>query len=168
MYPPKMNKIIYLIFFSVLLFSCGKVKHLDTTDIKEVMDNSKIKRITEKDFLEKVSKTGEAIEEKLNGDFRIECQSKITLDNQAIELYNTSLLNPEQLKDGKKGELLEAYQFGIENKQAVGSNIQLLNDTLYIYSFPLKENSYLHTMCKNDLAFVLIPKSEIVKHFEGK
>lgn len=157
-----MKKTFYL-FILLSVFSCGKVKQIDTTDIKEVMRNSKVKRVTEKDLLSKVGEIGDSLSMKLNGDFRVECQSKYSIDGQKIELYNAGLLSQESLQEGVKGQLLEAYKYAIENGQHVGSNIQTLSDTLYAYSFPLNEKSYLKKTCGQDFALIIISKTEVVK-----
>lgn len=150
------------IILSLCLISCGKVKQIDTSDIREVMRNNKVKRVTEKQLLEKVSETGEAISARLNGDYRVECQSVYEIDGHRIELYNAALTGTEP-REGIKGQLLEAYQYGIENGQTIGSNIQLLNDTLYAYSFPLRKDAYLKTVCGNDFVLVIISKRGLVK-----
>ncbi|MCD8538716.1 MAG: hypothetical protein LRY55_02365 [Leadbetterella sp.] len=144
------------------LISCGKVKQIDTSDISEVMRNSKVKRVTEKQLLEKVSEIGEAVSTRFNGDFRVECQQAYETDGHRVELYNTGQAGEKPGND-VKSQLLEAYRYGIVNGQPVGTNIQMLNDTLYAYSFPLRKDAYLKTVCKNDFALVLISKIRLVK-----
>lgn len=150
-------------FLCLCLISCGKVKQIDTSEIREVMRNSKVKRVTEKQLLEKVSGIGEAMSAKLNGDYRVECQAAYEIDGHRVELYNAALMDPGVLDSSIKGQLLEAYKYGIESGQSIGTNIQLLNDTLYGYSFPLRKNAYLKTTCGNDFALVIISKPRMVK-----
>ncbi|MBX2953782.1 MAG: hypothetical protein KF870_14870 [Leadbetterella sp.] len=145
------------------LISCGKVKQIDTSEIKEVMRNSKIKRVTEKQLLEKVSEVGEAVSARLNGNYRVECQATYEIDGHRVELYSAALTGPELLDGSIKGQLLEAYKYGIENGQPVGTNIQLLNDSLYAYSFPLRKDTYLKTTCGHDFALVILSKPQLVK-----
>lgn len=154
-------KILFFIL-SLSFLSCGKVKQIDTSDIKEVMRNSKVKRVTEKQLLEKVSETGEAMRDRLNGDYRVECQQVYEMDGHRVELYNAGLQGAEPGNNVKR-QLLEAYKYGIENGQHVGVNIQKLNDTLYAYSFPLKKEAYLKAVCGNDFVLVMISKPELVK-----
>lgn len=144
-----------------LFTACGQVKQVDTSDIKDIMRNSKVKRVTEKDLLGMVSKIGEEASIKLNGDYKIECVNQLDFDGNTIELYNTQLLSDND--QSVKGQLLDAYKFGFQNKENVGSNIQKINDTLYVYSFPIEEKTFLRTSCGNDLAFVLISKTQLVK-----
>lgn len=151
-----------IIFTALALcfISCGKVKQIDTSDIKEIMRNSKVKRVTEKQLLEKVSEIGEGMSTQLNGDYRVECQQVYAIDGHQVELYNASLVQPGT---DVKGQLLEAYKYGIENGQHVSANIQKFNDTLYIYSFPLRNEAYLKTVCGNDFALVMISRAVVVK-----
>lgn len=157
-----MKRIAILLVY-IVLFSCGKVKQIDTTEMKEVMRNSKVKRVTEKDLLSKVTEIGEGLSAKLNGDYRVECQSTYEIDGSKVELYTAGLLDPSQFKEGLKGQLLEAYKFGIENKQKLGANVQLLDDTTYAYSFAFSEKSYLKTLCGSDFALIILSKTDLVK-----
>ena len=156
-------KSLIIFFSSVFFLSCGKVKQIDTSEIKEVMRNSKVKRVTEKDLLNKVTEVGEALSSKLNGDYRVECQNTYKIDGSKVELYNAGLLTNAQFKDGTKGQLLEAYKFGIENNQNPGANVQLLDDTTYAYSFAFSEKSYLKTSCGSDFALIILSKTDLVK-----
>lgn len=155
-------KIVYLIA-CLFFISCGKVKQIDTSDIREVMRNSKVKRVTEKQLLEKVSEIGETISGRLNGNYRVECQSVYEIEGQRVELYKTALMNNPLKESSPKDQLLEAYKYGIENAQHVGVNIQKLSDTLYAYSFPLSGKAYLKTVCGNDFALVIISRTAVVK-----
>lgn len=150
-------------FFCLCLISCGKVKQIDTSDIREVMRNSKVKRVTEKQLLEKVSEIGEAMSARFNGDYRVECQSVYEIEGHQVEFYRAVPPDSGLADSSIKSQLLEAYRYGIENGQHVGANIQKLDDTLYAYSFPLKKDSYLKTVCGNDFALVIISKPWVVK-----
>ncbi len=154
-------KAIYL-FSCLCLFSCGKVKQIDTSDIREVMRNSKVKRVTEKQLLEKVSEIGEGIRGLLNGDYRVECQRVYEMGGHRVELYRADLDGQDPGND-VKGQLLEAYKYGLAHGQHLGANIQKLQDTLYAYSFPIDTKAYLKAVCKNDFALVIISRSTIVK-----
>lgn len=157
-----MKSLVFLMI-AVFVFSCGKVKQIDTTEIKEVMRNSKVKRVTEQDLLNKVTEIGESLSSKLNGDYRVECQSTYDIDGSRVELYNAGLLTSDQFKNGTKGQLLEAYKFGIENNQNPGANVQLLDDTTYAYSFAFKNSAYLKSSCNSDFAFIILSKTHLVK-----
>lgn len=155
-------KIVYLIA-CLFFISCGKVKQIDTSDIREIMRNSKVKRVTEKQLLEKVSEIGETISDRLNGNYRVECQASYEMDGQRVEVYSVALTGSGLTEGSTKDQLLEAYKYGIENGQHVGANIQKLDDTLYAYSFPLRKDSYFKTVCGNDFALVIISRTAVVK-----
>ncbi len=161
-------RIVVSVLCGLWLLSCGNAKQIDTSEIKDVMRNSKVKRVTEKEILQEVNDVGLGIEEKLNGDYRIECVDNLELNGFAVELFTTRYMEGGDDPASKKSQLLDAYKFGLANGQETGSNIQALNDTLYIYSFPLKKSSFIHTSCGSDLAFVNISKSVIVKSIHKK
>lgn len=140
--------------------SCGKVQQEDTREIRAEIEGKKIKRITDKDLLAQATVLGEAVEKKLNGDFKVECQSVYTLDGMRVEVYNKDFAVQSQ---DTKGQLQEAYTYALQHGQRVGANIQKLDDTLYAYSFPLKEKVYLKTACQADFAFLLVSTKQIVK-----
>ena len=150
------------LLFGLLFISCGKVKQVDTSDIREMMRNSKIKRVTEKQLLAKVSEIGEQLSGRINGSFRPECQQVYHIDQHRVEVYNAGLVSDTANGDVKQ-QLVQAYKYGIENGQPVGANIQKYNDTLFIYSFPLKQEAYLKNVCGNDFVFVIISEPELVK-----
>lgn len=150
---------LVLIFF-VMAVSCGKVQQEDTRTIRAEIEGKKIKRITDQDLLAQATALGEGMERKLNGDFKVECQRTYALDGLQVELYSKT---DEVLSQDAKGQLQEAYTYALAQGQRVGANIQKLNDTLYAYSFPLREKSYLKLVCQADFAFLLMSTPQIVK-----
>lgn len=145
------------------LISCGKVKHLDSSEVQAAIESRKIKRVTEKELVAKVAEIGTKVKTKMNGDYRIECQNKVKIDSLEIELYNTQLTDLETIENTTKKAVFEAYKYAIGHGQKVGDNMQLVGDTLYIYSFVIEKGTYLNANCANDLGFALIPKSFVVK-----
>ncbi len=156
-----MRYLIYLSLFSVL--ACGRVKQEDTSEIRAEIERSKIKRVTEKDLMQEVSVWGEQAKKKWDADYRVECQQTYVLDDYTLEVYNKDLPVEGQ---GVKSQLIEAYSYGLQQGQPVGTNIQKLNDTLFIYSFPLSDKSYLKQVCKQDFAFVLLSSKKIISQIK--
>jgi hypothetical protein len=72
-------------------------------------------------------------------------------------------IKTEELKNGKIGEILEAYKYSKEQKQVIGDNIQKVNDTLYLYSFPIQENALVYKNCHKDLGLIMMSKKVLVK-----
>ena len=154
----------FIISFLLLsLFSCGQVKRVDTAEVKQLMSDYKIKKVNQEEIIDVANTLGKAISEKFNGQLNIECGDKITLEGTEIELIDLSLVTDETMKNGKIGEILEAYKYSKEQKQAIGDNIQKVNDTLYLYSFPINTNSLVYKNCKKDLGLIMMPKKALVK-----
>jgi uncharacterized Zn finger protein len=156
-------KNIVPVFFIFGLISCGQVKRVDTAEVKQLMSDYKIKKVNQEEIIDKANTLGKSISEKFNGNLNIECGDKITLEGTEVELIDLSLVTAEALKNGKVGEILEAYKYSKEQKQIIGDNIQKVNDTLYLYSFPIQENSLVYKNCKKDLGFIMMSKKALVK-----
>lgn len=155
------NIVTIFLFFGLL--SCGQVKRVDTAEVKQLMADYKIKKVNQEEIIDKANTLGKSISDKFNGNLNIECGDKITLEGTEVELIDLSLVTPEVLKNGKIGEILEAYKFSKEQKQVIGDNIQKVNDTLYLYSFPINANALVYKNCKKDLGFIMMSKKALVK-----
>jgi uncharacterized Zn finger protein len=156
-------KNISLLILSVIIVSCGQVKRVDTAEVKQLMADYKIKKVNQEEIIDVANTLGKSISTKLNGSLNIECGDKIQIDGVDIELIQLSLLTEAELKNGKKGEILEAYKYSKEQNQAIGDNIQKLNDTAYLYTFPITTSALINKNCKKDLGLVLMPKKNLVK-----
>lgn len=152
-----MKKVIVL---SILMYSCGKIQRVDTTAVKEHMSEYKVVQIKSEDIVNKASELGKEIGQKFNGDLNIECVDKLKIENQEVELLDLSL---EIEKTGKVAEILEAYKYGLEHNEAIGDNIQSINDTLFLYTFLINEKSKVKIDCKKDLGLVFLSKSQLIK-----
>jgi hypothetical protein len=136
---------------------------VDTAEVKQLMADYKIKKVNQEEIIDKANTLGKSISEKFNGNLNIECADKITLEGTEVELIDLSLLTAEELKNGKIGEILEAYKYSKEQKQVIGDNIQKVNDTLYLYSFPIQENALVYKNCHKDLGLIMMSKKVLVK-----
>jgi hypothetical protein len=145
------------------MFSCGQIKRVDTAEVKQLMSDYKIKKVSQEEIIDAANNLGKSLSEKLNGNLNIECSDKINIDNTEIELVDMSLVSVESLKNGKIGEILEAYKYSKEQKQTIGDNIQKVNDTLYLYSFPINATSLVYKNCKKDLGLIMMQKKALVK-----
>lgn len=156
-------KTLLLIFSSLLLVSCGKVKRVDTAEVKARMSEYKIKKVSKIDILNAANTLGSSIAEKVNGNYNIECIDALTIENQKVELLNLSLLSEESLKNGKVGEILEAYKYSKEQNQVLGDNLQVVNDTLYLFTFPIKNDALVYKNCQKDLGLIYLSKQSLIK-----
>ncbi|MCP9757608.1 hypothetical protein EGI26_20795 [Lacihabitans sp. CCS-44] len=156
-------KNIVTLFLIFGLFSCGQVKRVDTAEVKQLMADYKIKKVNQEEIIDMANTLGKSISEKFNGNLNIECGDKISVDGTEVELIDLSLVTAETLKNGKIGEILEAYKYSKEQKQTIGDNIQKVNDTLYLYSFPIQVSSLVYKNCRKDLGLIMMPKKALVK-----
>ncbi|HLO45284.1 MAG TPA: hypothetical protein VK175_13195 [Leadbetterella sp.] len=156
-------KNLFTVFVFLVLVSCGQVKRVDTAEVKQLMSDYKIKKVNQEEIIDVANTLGKSISEKFNGNLNIECGDKITLEGNTIELIDLGLLKEADLKNGKKGEILEAYKYSKEQNQVIGDNIQRIDDTLYLYSFPISKGSLVYTNCHKDLGLVMMSKKALVK-----
>ena len=157
-----MKNLAFLIF-SILLVSCGQIRRVDTAEVKQLMADFKIKKVNQEEIIEEANVIGTSISEKFNGNLNIECSDHILFEGKDIQLIDLNLLNDADLKNGKIGEILEAYKFSKDQKEIIGNNIQKVNDTLYLYSFPINPNALIYKNCKKDLGLIMLPKKALVK-----
>ena len=138
----KNNVIALLILFQ--LISCGNIKKLDTEKVKEQMKKSTIKKVMEKDILVEIENQTSKISIK-------DCQS------EGMEMTD---LKDNTFK-GKTFEVMQAYQYSISKNETIGSNLQKINDTTYLYTIPVPEE--ISKKCGKVLAYRYFNKTEIIK-----
>ena len=148
---------------SLLTLSCGKIKRIDTSSIDNQRRANKIKHVTEKQLLELYTQIGESAEEEYNSEAKMDCQPVYPLTKgRTVEVYNVAKIDSTQLRDEVKGGLLEALKFSVTSGQKLSSHLDQLNDTLFVYSFPIHENAFLNKNCGNDMGMVFISKTQLI------
>jgi hypothetical protein len=60
-------------------------------------------------------------------------------------------------------QLIEAYQYSYQNKQEAGNNLQKINDSVYVFSFPISAKTTIFNSCKKQLALAFLSKSSLIK-----
>jgi len=176
---------------SLFLFSCNPDRIKQTDQLKQEMDDKKIKRITNIELTETVDDWGEQIvtvaqnelanKLKAGGSAAALCQLEqlpktaalakryaLTIDLLgAQDVQNTSLAPKER-------EVLDAYLYNAEKKLPQQSNIQRIADTLYVYNAAVPTESLICKTCFGDqeqplavwrLAF---SKREVIRRMNGK
>lgn len=156
-------KQLSVLLITFWLISCGQVKRVDTAEVKQLMSDYKIKKVNQEEIIDAANSLGKSLSEKFNGNLNIECGDKITMEGTEVELIDLSLVSEVSLKNGKIGEILEAYKYSKDQKQTISDNIQKVNDTLYLYSFPINSNSLIYKNCKKDLGLIMLSKKALVK-----
>ena len=122
---------IILLFTVTIFFSCGEVKRLDT---------SKVKQIRPDEMMTKVRSMGEATQALLQdvgpcnkSEPKIDSLSKEL--KATITLVNIDSIEVSRIKDAKEQMLYDAYQYAAEQKEALPSNAQKLEKGDFVYTF---------------------------------
>ena len=180
---------VNLFILSVTLVSCDPERVKYTKELKREMADMKIKRITNADMVETVNTFGEKISLTVQKELTTRltdtkdpvqraklCQLQSLPRTKAItESYGVSIqllgaadvqnktLNP------KEREILDAYLYNAEQKKSQISNIQKVNDTLFIYNAAVPTENVICEACfgtqKTPLAVwrIAFPKREVVR-----
>lgn len=152
-----------LVFFCALnMFSCSNVERLDTKAMKKYMSDYKIKKIKQEDIMAQVEKLGESVSqpvlESLKKDINNDknnCQTAFVNAQKLVEKQVKGNLNIISLDDvnkdknylPKEQQVLEAYQYSFEKNTQFEKNIQILNDTSYLFTLPIPKSSKISKTC---------------------
>ncbi|GAB3641766.1 hypothetical protein [Spirosoma arcticum] len=186
-----------LLLASALLLSClplacnpERVKY--TSELKQEMADKKIKRITNADLVETVDVFGERITAVVQKEVAAQLQkttdpaerakfcqlqnlprTKAIADRYAIDIQ---LLSGADVPNGalsqKEREVLDAYLYNAEKKLPQISNIQKINDNLYVYNAAIPTDNVICQTCfgtqKTPLAVwrLAFSKREIVRRMK--
>ena len=189
-----MNKTNFFssLFFSCLLLSCNPERVKYTNELKQEMADKKIKRITNADLVETVDAFGERITTVIQKELTAELQkttspaeqsrfcqlqnlprTKAIADRYAINIRLLSGADlPNKSLSSKEREVLDAYLYNAEKKLPQISNIQKINDTLYVYNAAVPTENVICQTCfgtqKTPLAVwrLVFPKREIVRRMK--
>ena len=184
------------LFSSVILFgflvSCNPERVKYTTELKQEMADKKIKRITNADLVETVDDFGERITTVIQKELATQLQkttdptewsklcqlqnlprTKAIADRYAIDIQLLSGADvSNKALSPKEREVLDAYLYNAEKKLSQISNIQKINDTLYIYNAAVPTEDVICQTCfgtqKTPLAVwrLAFSKREIVRRMK--
>lgn len=136
------------------LLACNPERVHYTNELKTEMADSKIKRITNADIIETVDDLGGKISAAMEKELTNQLQ-KATRPAEKIKLcqlqnlprakaiaekydVDIRLLGEADIQnmklDSKEREILDAYLYSVKQKQVPISNIQKINDTLFVYN----------------------------------
>lgn len=147
-------------FLLILVVGCTNVERVDTTAVKEHMGDYKIKKISPAEIMEQAEKFGSSVEPLLANQFNAPASGS-TCDFQnspladslnALSPGSVRLIRKDDLKNTKnflpkEVEVLEAYGYSFEKKLKLETNIQQLNDTLYLFTYPVSPQSVFSKNC---------------------
>ncbi len=187
-----MNTVKFLpafLFLSLVLTACNPERVQYTDKLKQEMADMKIKRITNADMVQTVDNFGERISTVIQKELATELQKASTPGqrSQFCQLQNLprttaivkrygitiNLLGATDVQnkslDPKEREVLDAYLYNAEEKQPQISNIQKINDTLFVYNAAVPADNIICQACfgeqKTPLAVwrLAFPKREVVR-----
>lgn len=181
------------VLLSCFLLSCNPERVKYTKELKQEMADKKIKRITNADLVETVDTFGERITAVIQKELTTQLQqttdpaertklcqlqnlprTKAIEDRYAIDiqlLSGADVLNKSL--NSKEREVLDAYLYNAENKLPQISNIQKINDTLYVYNAAVPTDNIICQTCfgtrKTPLAVwrLVFSKREIVRRMSS-
>ncbi len=162
----KNMKIFILFLVFIFNFSCGNVQRVDTAAVKEKMGDYKIKKVKEVDIVHLVEQEGDEIINQLLQDKVVNINCKLELQKPVIkkfELLNTENIVISDIKNNKLKGLLEAYCYGIKNKEQMSNNIQQISDSTLVFTFLIDERFLSLAKCNKNLGIVYFSKQELVK-----
>ena len=180
------------ILLSCLLLACNPERVKYTSELKQEMADKKIKRITNADLVETVDVFGERITAVIQKELTAQLQKKTSPAERAklcqlqdlprtkaiADRYgiNIQLLSgadvPNKALSQKEREVLDAYLYNAEQKLPQISNIQKINDTLYVYNAAVPTENVICQTCfgtqKTPLAVwrLAFSKREIVRRMK--
>jgi hypothetical protein len=183
------TSILSAFFFSIILVACNPERVKYTRELKQEMADKKIKRITNVDLVETVDTFGERITVVIQKELATQLQkttdpaeraklcqlqnlprTKAIADRYgvAIQLLSGADVSTKSLNP-KEREVLDAYLYNAEKKLPQISNIQKINDTLYVYNAAVPTENVICQICfgnqKTPLAVwrLAFSKREIVR-----
>lgn len=155
-------KSVSILIFFLGAIACGNVKRVDTGEVKAKMDEYKIKKISEATLVEWGNEEGEKLVSFFEKNPNLECQDEYKIQNIKIRMidYDSPAKSAENTV---VQQLIEAYQYSYQNKQEAGNNLQKINDSIYVFSFPISAKTMIFNSCKKQLALAFLSKSSLIK-----
>lgn len=184
---------LFIALLALLISACNPERVKYTSELKQEMADKKIKRITNVDLVETVDNFGERITTVIQKELATQLQkttdpaartklcqlqnlprTKAIADRYGIDIR---LLSGTDIADkslgAKEREVLDAYLYNAEQKLPQISNIQKVNETLYIYNAAVPTDNVICQTCfggqKTPLAVwrLAFPKREIVRRMKA-
>jgi hypothetical protein len=177
---PKLCGLLFIVCCS-LLTGCTNIERVDTIQVKALVENSEIRRVTPADMNATVNRLGKQLTDSLNTAFMTQKDLSCDLANNALvsslmkeNHYKIRLLGAKDTTStalySKELDILFAYAYNARQGLVTESNIQKMGDSLLIYSAPA--NAKIAERCFNDsktkLAVwsLVFPVGEVIKRIE--
>lgn len=168
---------LLIIGYCSLITACTNIERVDTAQVKELVENGEIKRVTPADLNATVNRLGKQLADSLNKQAEVACnlsdsplvKSLTEENNYKIRLLGAKDTTATNLYS-KELDVLFAYAYNAKEGLSIESNIQKMGDSLLIYSAPA--NAKIAERCFNDsenkLAVwsLVFPVGEVIKRME--
>lgn len=173
----KLHVLLLTVICSLLTAACTNIERVDTTQVKELVENGEIRRITPADLNATVNRLGKQLTDSLNKQIEFSCNLSDSPLVQTLTKENNYKIRLLGAKDttatnlySKELDVLFAYAYNAKQGLTTESNIQKMGDSLFIYSAPA--NAKIAERCFNDsqnkLAVwsLVFPVGEVIKRME--
>ena len=174
-----MKRILTFLLFGLFLISCEEQKNMQSDELKEEMADRELKRLSEGEIMAKAKELGGEIakisqstlgeqlkkaisEEGVPGALKYCNVNAYPLLDSLQKTYGASIkrasLRARNVLDEPNSierQILEAYQYNIEQGIDLDENVQRLGDTAILYSKPIILNNGICLNCHGD------PQNEI-------
>jgi hypothetical protein len=193
-YQKNMKYIALSLCIISILFACNSQNQIENTkELSREMKASQIKRVTNTQLVYTVDEWGTKISQIAQKTLAHELSAH---PDQANELckkvadiavikaiqkeydVQIALLNENDLQStalaAKEKELLEAYLYSAKNKSKADNNVQVLNDSIFVYNAPVDTEDIVAATCSVDptTPFViwrlLFNKKDIIRKLDVK
>lgn len=163
----------------MLFFGCHE-QNKNKVSTAELMKSREIKKVSEAEILKKGGELGsqilsslqKVVELKVNADTAICDMTMWTgLDSLAAK-YQSKINRVNTLtvdKSNLEFQLLEAYQYNLENQLTPSASIQKLDEKTVVYAYPIDRESNIYNYCmdsisrqKAEMWRIKIPIKEII------
>ncbi|GAB3733029.1 hypothetical protein [Spirosoma lituiforme] len=158
--------ILYCLLIS-LLTACNPERVRYTSELKQEMADSKLKRITNADLVETVDNLGGKVSAVLEKELTEQLQktknpaeraklcqlknlprAKAIAERYALDIRLLGEVDIQnQALNAKEREILDAYLYSAKQNASAISNIQKINDTLFVYNSPVPAKSLICEAC---------------------
>lgn len=176
----------------LLLTACNPERVHYTNALKQEMADSKIKRITNADLIATVDDLGEKVSAAIQKELTAKLQATADPAERAklCQLQNLSRTNAiaqrygldirllgvadirNQALNRKERDILDAYLYSVRQNQQPISNIQKINDTVFIYNAVVPAANPICTSCfnKQEVPFAVwhigFQKREVIRRMQ--
>lgn len=176
---PKLLILVFCIFFQ----NCTNIERVDTTQVKELVNNGEIKRITPTEITNTTNRLGKLLADSLDKTFLSQKSIQCDIDaNDFVKNFNNEYgikIRLLGLRDttskvlfSKELEVIQAYAYNAAKGLTIEPNVQKMGDSLLIYTTATSKKLRFAKQCLGDTEgglsvwSLVFPKAQIIKRIE--